>query len=81
MAERNRLGRASRAVAPRIRAHIQWLEQKLADLDQGLRQTLHRSPVWREQDDLLRSVPGLGRNSPRRCCRTCPNWAPWAAGR
>ena len=60
VAEKNRLGRASKAVAPRIRAHIQWLEQELEDLDQGLRQTLHRSPVWREQDDLLRSVPGVG---------------------
>ena len=60
VAEKNRLGRASRAVAPRIRAHIQWLEQELEDLDQGLQQTLHRSPVWREQDGLLRSVPGVG---------------------
>ena len=60
VAEKNRLGRASRAVAPRIRAHIQWLEQELEDLDQGLQQTLRRSPVWREQDDLLRSVPGVG---------------------
>ena len=60
VAEKNRLGRASKAVAPRIRAHIQWLEQELEDLDRGLRQTLHRSPVWREQDDLLRSVPGVG---------------------
>ena len=60
VAEKNRLGRAGKAVAPRIRAHIQWLEQELEDLDQGLRQTLRRSPVWREQDDLLRSVPGVG---------------------
>jgi len=60
VAEKNRLGRASQAVAPRIRAHIQWLEQELEDLDQGLQQTLRRSPVWREQDDLLRSVPGVG---------------------
>ena len=60
VAEKNRLGRANRAVAPRIQAHIQWLEQELKDLDQGLQQTLRRSPVWREQDDLLRSVPGVG---------------------
>ena len=60
VAEKNRLGRASRAAAPRIRAHIHWLEQELEDLDQGLQQTLRRSPVWREQDDLLRSVPGVG---------------------
>ena len=35
-------------------------EQELDDLDQGLRQALQRSPVWRERDDLLRSVPGVG---------------------
>ena len=60
VAEKNRLGRASQAVRPRIRAHIEWLEQELKDLDRGLRDMLRRSPVWREQDDLLRSVPGVG---------------------
>ena len=29
-------------------------------MDEGLRQTLRRSPVWREKDDLLRTVPGVG---------------------
>lgn len=60
VAEKNRLGRAGQAVRPRIRAHIEWLEQELKDLDRGLRDMLRRSPVWREQDDLLRSVPGVG---------------------
>jgi len=60
VAEKNRLGRASAAVAPRIRSHIEWLEQELKDLDRGLRDMLRRSPVWREQDNLLRSVPGVG---------------------
>ena len=60
VAEKNRLNRASQAVRPRIRAHIEWLEQELKDLDRGLRDMLRRSPVWREQDDLLRSVPGVG---------------------
>ena len=32
----------------------------MADLDEGLRQTLRQSPVWREKDDLLRTVPGVG---------------------
>ena len=60
VAERNRLGTAIGAVSPRIEAHIAWLEQELSDLDKGLRQTLRRSPVWREKDDLLRTVPGVG---------------------
>ena len=29
-------------------------------MDDALRRMLRRSPVWREQDDLLRSVPGVG---------------------
>ena len=65
VSEKNRLGTAigavsPRAVSPRIEAHIAWLEQELSDLDKGLRQTLRRSPVWREKDDLLRTVPGVG---------------------
>lgn len=60
VSEKNRLGTAISAVRPRIEAHIAWLEQELNDLDQGLRQTLRRSPVWREKDDLLRTVPGVG---------------------
>ena len=60
VSEKNRLGTAIGAVSPRIEAPIAWLEQELSDLDQGLRQTLRRSPVWREKDDLLRTVPGVG---------------------
>ena len=60
VSEKNRLGTAIGAVSPRIEAHIAWLEQELSDLDQGLPQTLRRSPVWREKDDLLRTVPGVG---------------------
>ena len=65
VSEKNRLGTAigavsPRAVSPRIEAHIAWLEQELSDLDKGLRQTLRPSPVWREKDDLLRTVPGVG---------------------
>ena len=60
VAEKNRLGRATGAVLPSIQSHITWLEQQLKDLDEGLKQTLRQSPVWREKDDLLRSVPGVG---------------------
>ena len=60
VSEKNRLRTASSPVRPRIEANIAWLEQELGDLDQGLRQTLRQSPVWREKDDLLRTVPGVG---------------------
>ena len=60
VSEKNRLSIATVAVRPRIEAHIAWLERELDDLDEGLRQTLRQSPVWREKDDLLRTVPGVG---------------------
>ena len=60
VSEKNRLCIATVAVRPRIEAHIAWLEQELDDLDEGLRQTLRQSPVWREKDDLLCTVPGVG---------------------
>ncbi len=60
VAEKNRLGRATAQVRPRIEAHIGWLQQELNDLDTDLRHRILHSPVWREKDDLLRSVPGVG---------------------
>ncbi len=60
VAEKNRLRRASHAVRPSIQSHISWLEQELNDLDDDLRRALRRSPIWRDKDDLLRSVPGVG---------------------
>ena len=60
VAEKNRLGRATPEVRPRLEAHISWLQQELDDLDTDLRQRIQHSPVWREKDDLLRSVPGVG---------------------
>jgi transposase len=61
-AEKNRLrATQSEAVRQRVQDHIHWLEQELADLDDDLERTLRESPLWREKDNLLRSVPGIGR--------------------
>ena len=59
-AEKNRRQQALPAVRPLVQTHIQWLEQALAELDRTLDQTLHTSPLWRERDQLLQSVPGIG---------------------
>jgi transposase len=39
---------------------IAVLNQELAELDQDLGDRLRQSPWWREREDLLRSVPGIG---------------------
>jgi transposase len=59
-AEKNRLQHALPAVHAKIATHIAWLEQALAEVDKELDQLLHASPVWRERDQLQRSVPGVG---------------------
>lgn len=59
-AERNRLAHAVPAVARDLRRHIRWLEQRLGHLDRDLDNQIQRSPVWRTQDDLLQSAPGVG---------------------
>lgn len=61
VSEKNRLNAAATiAVRPRIEAHIEWLQGELDDMDEDLSRTLRQSPVWREKDDLLRTVPGVG---------------------
>ena len=59
-AEKNRLSRAAPEVGRRIQDHIAWLQQEIHDLDTDLQHEVYQSPVWREQDNLLRSVPGVG---------------------
>jgi len=61
-AEKNRLGKARRTVKPRIQAHIEWLDEELDDINTILRQKVEDSPIWREKDKLLESVPGVGPN-------------------
>jgi transposase len=41
-------------------AHIAWLEEALRRLDHDLTTLVRATPLWREADDLLRSVPGIG---------------------
>ena len=43
-----------------VDAHIAWLEEALRRLDRDLTTLIRSTPVWRETEDLLRSVPGIG---------------------
>lgn len=59
-AERQRLDTALPAVKAHIQRHLAWLDEELAELDHLLGQRVQASPVWRERENLLRSVPGIG---------------------
>ena len=59
-AAQNRLEHVSPRLRTDIEAHIAWLNQRVAALDDDLDTTLRASPVWRERETLYRSVPGVG---------------------
>jgi transposase len=59
-AEENRRHTAPGAIRADIEAHILWLRTRLNGVDDELRQAVQSSELWREQEDLLRSVPGIG---------------------
>lgn len=61
VAEKNRLQVAHAAARPLIQKHIDWLEQQLSQVDKNLGSAVRDSPMWRDKDDILRSVPGVGR--------------------
>lgn len=65
--ERNRLAsftltrRPGAATAVKsLERSIEWLRKQLDGLDKDIGDRLKKSPVWREKEDLLRSVPGVG---------------------
>ena len=59
-AAQNRRGSALPRLQPDIQAHIAWLNPRLTTLDDDLDTTRRASPVWREREERLRRVPGLG---------------------
>jgi transposase len=59
-AEQNRLAGTQASLAKAIAAHIPWLNERLATLDDDLETLLRARPVWRANDDLLQSAPGIG---------------------
>ena len=60
VAERHRLEHALAPVRRGLRTHIRWLERQRRAVDRDLDDTIQQSPVWRAQEELLRSVPGVG---------------------
>ena len=59
--ESNRLGScADPTVRAGLERHIAWLEAEAAGADRQLAEAVKASPAWKERDELLRSIPGLG---------------------
>ena len=65
VAEQNRLisaavQDASEPLREQLGEHIDWLRRQVSDVDDELRRELQASSVWRERENLLRTIPGIG---------------------
>jgi transposase len=59
-AENNRLQMAPEALKGRIQAHMKWLEKEIKRTDGDLDEAIEKSATFKENEALLRSVPGVG---------------------
>jgi transposase len=71
-AELNRVPTARPALRPGLRAHIRWLERRIADTDTDITRLIAASPLWRTRDELLRSMPGVGPQTSARLLVSLP---------
>jgi len=60
-AEHNRCLQADDLLRPGIKTHIKWLEEAISTINDDLDQQIRNSPAWCEKDNLLKSVPGVGK--------------------
>jgi transposase len=59
-AEKNRLVLVPRWTKKDIQAHIEWLEKELDKVNRELQKLIQKSPLWRERNEILQSVKGVG---------------------
>jgi transposase len=59
-AEKNRLVLVPRWTKKDIQAHIEWLEKELDKVNRKLQKLIQKSPLWRERNEILQSVKGVG---------------------
>lgn len=59
--EKNRLTTPPKSIKPKIIKHINWLKREIKEIDLELRRCIKSSSIWREKDDLLQSIPGVGK--------------------
>jgi transposase len=66
VAERNR-GRQlqSKRLKKRIERHLDALQKELTEIENDLDESIRGTPIWRESENLLKSVPGVGNATAR----------------
>jgi transposase len=60
-AEKNRLRLAPASVRPSLERSIRTLQEWLAEIEASIDEAVAGSPIWRQKQSLLRTLPGAGR--------------------
>ncbi len=62
----------SKGIKKSLKMHIAWLDRQIGALDIDLTRRLRTSEVWRVKDDLLQSIPGVGKVTTLTMLAKCP---------
>jgi len=54
-------GQSPKILHRSIDEHIRWWEKRLSGFDDELAELIRSTSLWCERDELLRSVPGVGK--------------------
>lgn len=60
VSEQHRLPTATGAIRQNIQRHVDYLDRQIGKIEADLTAAVKSSPAWRERDELLQSVPGVG---------------------
>jgi len=64
-AEKNRIDKAPKELREQIKAHIAWLDKAIGRADDEMDALIRRSPIYREFDERIRVIPGVGPQTSR----------------
>lgn len=64
-AEKNRIEKAAKGIRAQIKSHIDWLNKAIGRADNDLDDQIRRSPIYREFDERVRTIPGVGTQTSR----------------
>jgi len=73
VAEMNRMPRMTdKGVVASIKSAVKFLDRQIAAVDERIDDLITNDPTWKQTDDLLKSVPGVGKKTSRMVMAALP---------
>lgn len=63
VAESNRMNTVPSKIRPSLNEHITWLKNRLKELDQEIDDFIRQTPEFKDKDELLQEVEGVGKKT------------------